>query len=64
MTLVSKVFVRMWTGVNQIGQKVRRRGEAAIKKGIVTNRAKDDPLKSDIERATEVHAFVAEINAC
>ncbi len=61
MTLVSKVLVRMWTGVNQIGQKVRRRGEAAIKKGIVANRAKDDPLKSDIERATEAHAFVAEI---
>jgi len=61
VTLVSKVLVRMWTGVNQIGQKVRRRGEAAIKKGIVANRAKDDPLKSDIERATEAHAFVAEI---
>jgi hypothetical protein len=50
----------MWTGVNQVAQKVRRRGEAAIKKGIVTNRS-EDPLKPDIARATEAHAFVAEI---
>jgi hypothetical protein len=61
VSLAAKLFARIWTAVNNVGQKVRRRGEAALKKGIETPAGARDPLKADIDRAMENHAFMGAI---
>lgn len=60
ISLLSKIFARIWIGVNHVAQKVRRRGEAALKKGVTQRRGDVDLMKQDIESAKAAHAFVSE----
>lgn len=54
---MSKFLSRVWTCVNQVAQKSRRRGEAALKRTL-PDREGRDPLARDIACAQECRAWV------
>ena len=60
ISLLSKIFARIWIGINNVAQKVRRRGEATLKKGVSRRGGDVDPMKQEIENAEASHAFVSE----
>jgi len=57
---MSKLFIRMWIGINHVAQKARRRGDASIDKGIV-KRAGEDALSNDIQVARENHKWLEDV---
>ena len=60
VTSVSKVFARIWVGVNHVGQKLRRRGEAALKNGA-QKVGEVDALKAHVQKAQRAHVFMSDI---
>jgi len=60
VTLMSKLFTRIWIGVNQVAQKVRRRGEVTLKKNLPKKEG-EDPLEKDIVLARENHEWMLEV---
>jgi hypothetical protein len=57
---MSKLFIRMWTGINHVAQKARRRGDASLDKGLVA-RAGEDALSRDIQVARENHKWLQDV---